>query len=68
LAIATEADIADGRIRRFYDLEKVKFEARILEATQDRQAVQADRKFLVLSRIASPKANAEVAKYPGWQI
>jgi hypothetical protein len=43
LAIATESDIADGRIRRFHDLEKVKLEARILEAKQNRQAAQALR-------------------------
>jgi hypothetical protein len=43
LAIATESDIADGRIQRFHDLEKVKLEARILEAKQDRQAAQALR-------------------------
>ncbi|HLY57162.1 MAG TPA: hypothetical protein VKS60_16485, partial [Stellaceae bacterium] len=43
VAYATEADIADGRIRRPATLERVRLEARILEAMKDRPAAQALR-------------------------
>ena len=40
LGFATATDIADGRIHRVHDLEKVRLEARILEEMQDRPAAQ----------------------------
>ncbi|MDR3439682.1 DUF6880 family protein [Telmatospirillum sp.] len=43
VAFATESDIADGRINRVHDLERVRLEARILEAMKDRPAAQALR-------------------------
>jgi hypothetical protein len=43
LAFATREDIADGRIQKLPDLEKVKLEARILDEMQDRKAAQALR-------------------------
>lgn len=43
MAFATETDIADGRINRVHDLERVRLEARILEAMKDRPAAQALR-------------------------
>lgn len=43
LAYASASDIADGRINRVHDLEKVGCEARILEAMKDRPAAQALR-------------------------
>ncbi len=43
LAVATEEDIADGRIRSLHDLEKVTLEARILEEMGEVDAAQALR-------------------------
>jgi hypothetical protein len=43
LAFATQDDIADGRIQKLHDLEKVKLEARILDEMQDRKAAQVLR-------------------------
>lgn len=43
LAFATREDIADGRIQKFHDLEKIRLEARILDEKQDRKAAQALR-------------------------
>lgn len=43
IAYATAADIADGRIVRPHDIQKVTLEARILEAKKDRPAAQALR-------------------------
>ncbi|MCB2106926.1 MAG: hypothetical protein KDE14_04455 [Rhodobacteraceae bacterium] len=43
LAFATAADIADGRINRVFDLERVRLEAKILEAKGDRTTAQAIR-------------------------
>jgi hypothetical protein len=43
LAFATDSDIADGRINRVHDLERVRLEARILEHKKDRPAAQALR-------------------------
>lgn len=43
LAFATAEDIADGRIQKLHDLEKVRLEARILEEKQDRKSAQALR-------------------------
>lgn len=43
MAFATETDIADGRINRVHDLERVRLEARILEAMKDRPAAQTLR-------------------------
>ena len=43
IATATEADIADGRINRAHDAERVALEARILEAMNDHPAAQALR-------------------------
>lgn len=43
LAFATASDVADGRINRVHDLERVRLEARILEAMRDRPAAQAIR-------------------------
>ena len=42
-AYATAADIADGRIKRSHDLQRVELEARILEARGDRAAAQTLR-------------------------
>ena len=42
-AYATETDIAEGRIRRPHDLQRVDLEARILEAKGDRKAAQTLR-------------------------
>lgn len=43
LMVATLADIADGRIRSYDTRDKVRLEARILEALKDRPAAQALR-------------------------
>mgnify|MGYP001810002039 CR=1 FL=1 len=43
IAYATAADMADGRIVRPHDIQKVTLEARILEARKDRSAAQALR-------------------------
>lgn len=40
---ATESDIADDLINRVHDLERVRLEARVLEAMKDRPAAQALR-------------------------
>jgi hypothetical protein len=43
IAFATGADLAEGRIKRPHDLQRVDLEARIFEAQGDRQAAQALR-------------------------
>jgi hypothetical protein len=43
IAFATAADLAEGRIKRPHDLQRVDLEARILEAKGDRKAAQALR-------------------------
>lgn len=43
IAYATAADIADGRINRAHDINRVALEARILEAMNDRAAAQSLR-------------------------
>jgi hypothetical protein len=43
MAFATAADMADGRINRVHDLERVQLEAKILEAMKNRPAAQALR-------------------------
>ncbi|MDA8231707.1 MAG: hypothetical protein M0006_10245 [Magnetospirillum sp.] len=43
VAYATEADLADGRINRLHDADRVALEARIMEAMGDRPAAQALR-------------------------
>lgn len=43
IAYASAADVAEGRIKRPHDLQRVDLEARILEAQGDRKAAQALR-------------------------
>ncbi|MBF0325297.1 MAG: hypothetical protein HQL42_09505 [Alphaproteobacteria bacterium] len=43
LAYASREDMAEGRINRVHDLDKVRLEARILEAMKDRPAAQKVR-------------------------
>lgn len=66
--IDVEAEWDDGRRHTFQCKRVAEFGPAKVEKAVAADATQADRKFLVLSRVASPQARAALSKYPNWEL
>lgn len=68
LGIDIEVTFPDGRVHTFQCKRENDFGAAKVRRAIDAQAVEAEKKVILLSRVASPLARAEVHKYSDWEI
>lgn len=66
--IDIEARFADGAVHTFQCKREAQFGAAKVRAAVKAQTVLAKKKYILLSRVASPDARKEVKRFRGWDI